>query len=96
MNVEGELRRKRAEPLGDAEELGARIAAIDQVIAVPISLDAPERSAAAKPPRAKDIRQLPLELPNDGRNGHSAAETTIDQGCGDSNEGLVLEDRLEG
>ena len=51
MNVEGELRRKRAEPLGDAEEPGARIAAIDQVIAVPISLRTGEvsgREAAAR------------------------------------------------
>jgi hypothetical protein len=69
VRVEEELKRKRAELLGEIEELTARIktvnvqvSVIDQVIAIYDPAYAPERSAAAKPRRAKDARQLPREL----------------------------------
>ena len=69
MRVDEELKRKRAELLGEAEGLAARIeainaqvSAIDQVIAIYDPAYALERSAAARPRRAKDTRPLPPEL----------------------------------
>ncbi len=69
MRVGEELKRKRAELLGEAAELAARIeainvqvSAIDQVIALYDPAYALERSAAAKRRRAKDSKQLPPEL----------------------------------
>jgi hypothetical protein len=69
VRVDEELKRKRTELLGEAEELAARIEAInvqvpaiDQVIAIYDPAYSSERPAAAKPRRAKDTRQLPPAL----------------------------------
>jgi hypothetical protein len=64
VRVDEELKQKRAELLGEAEELAARIraisaqvSAIDQVIAY-----APQGSAAAKPQRPRGSQQPPAEF----------------------------------
>jgi hypothetical protein len=69
VRVDEELKRKRTDLLGEAEELAARIAAInaqvsaiDQVITIYDPAYAPERSMAVKPRRAKDSKPLPPEL----------------------------------
>lgn len=69
MRVDEELKRKRAELLGEAEGLAARIeainvqvSAIDHVIAIYDPAYTPERSMAVKPWRTKESKQLPPEL----------------------------------
>jgi hypothetical protein len=69
MRVEDEPKRKRTELLAEIDALALRIetitvqiSAIDQVIAIYDPAYAPERSAAAKPQRGKDSRQLPPAL----------------------------------
>lgn len=75
MKVDEELKQKRAELIGEIEELTTRIhtingqvAAIDQVIAIYDPAYAPQGSAPAKPQRPKVSQQLPPELARINKN----------------------------
>lgn len=75
MKVDEELKRKRAELLGEVEELTARIRvinghvlAIDQVIAIYDPAYEAQRPAAPKPPRPRVAKQLPPEFSKINKN----------------------------
>ncbi|CAH1675224.1 hypothetical protein ARD30_21695 [Bosea thiooxidans] len=75
MRVDEELKRKRAELLGEVEELKARIqaidgqvSAIDQVIAIYDPAHVPRGSAATKPQRPRAAQQLPPEFARINKN----------------------------
>lgn len=75
MKVDEELKRKRAELLGEVEEFTARIqaingqiSAIDQVIAIYDPAYALLGTAAPKPPRPKAAKQLPPEFARINKN----------------------------
>lgn len=75
MKVDEELKRKRAELIGEVEELTARIqaingqvSAIDQVIEIYDPAYAPLGTAAPKPPRPRAAKQLPPEFARINKN----------------------------
>ena len=75
MRVDEELKLKRAELLGEVDELSARIqaingqvSAIDQVIAIYDPAYAPHGSAVTKPQRANATKQLPPEFARINKN----------------------------
>lgn len=86
MKVDDELKRKRAELIGEVEELAARIqaingqvAAIDQVIAIYDPAYVSQGSAPTKPRRPKVSQQLPPEFARINKS-EASLETLHDAG----------------